>query len=211
MPAREIVNPALEDYLHRSLPPRHPVLEEMERIARERGFPIVGPAVGELLELLARSVGAHRVFEMGSGFGYSTLWFARAVGAEGTVVHTEGDAANSDLARDLLEQAGLAARVRFLVGDARELLAAEQGPFDVIFCDIDKHQYPGVPDLALPRLRRGGLLVVDNMLWKGQVVDADDDANTQGVLELTRLLRGREDLQTTILPLRDGVSVSLKL
>jgi predicted O-methyltransferase YrrM len=202
----------MEEYLHRITPEREEIPAEMEALARERGFPIVGPLVGRLLFTLARSAGARRVFEMGSGYGYSTYWFARAVGPEGRVVHTEGSEENSRLARELLGRASLAERVEFEVGDAREILALRDGPFDLIFCDIDKEQYPDVPDLALPRLREGGLLVFDNMLWYGRVADEEPDReSTRGVIEATRLLYERKDLLTTILPLRDGVSVSVKI
>jgi predicted O-methyltransferase YrrM len=209
---RKIVDQELEDYLHRITPPRDEVASEMEEIARERGFPIVGPLVGRLFFTLARSAGARRIFEMGSGYGYSTYWFARAAGEEGRVVHTDGSEENSRLARKLLGRAGLAGRVRFEVGDAREVLARHEGPFDLIFCDIDKEQYPDVPGLAVPRLRTGGLLVFDNMLWYGRVADADPEReSTRGVVEATRRLYEREDLVTAVLPLRDGVSVSVKI
>jgi predicted O-methyltransferase YrrM len=112
----------------------------------------------------------------------------------------------------LLERAGLSERVRFLIGDARELLARETGPYDVIFCDIDKHQYPDVPDLAHPRLRPGGLLIVDNMLWSGRVLDPEhqSDPDTRGVQRLTEILSTGPDWSTTLVPLRDGVTVSVR-
>lgn len=208
---REIVNPEIHRYLEQAVPARDPIATQMEQIAAERGFPIVGPVVGQLLYQLARGLRARRVFEMGSGFGYSTWWFARAVGAEGQVIHTDGALENSARAQSLLERAGLAERVTFQIGDARELLAQQDGSFDVIFCDIDKHQYPDVPEIALPRLRRGGLLIFDNILWSGQVLDPSDDPNTAGVQQVTRRLLTNPELITTILPIRDGVSVSLRV
>ncbi len=209
----DVVHPVMDAYLKDVLPPRDPVAAEMEAYAARHGFPIVGPLVGHLLFVLARACGARRVYEMGSGYGYSTLWFARAVGPGGQVVHTDGDAENSRRAREYLGRAGLADRVRFEVGDARQLIAREPGPFDVVFCDVDKEQYPDVPGLAVPRLRAGGLLVIDNLLWDGWVAepaDADDD-ETRGIQELTRRLYADPGLATTIVPLRDGVSVSVKL
>jgi predicted O-methyltransferase YrrM len=209
---RPIVHEDIERYLHRIAPARGDVLAEMEREAERRSFPIIGPLVGRLLGGLARAAGARRVYEMGSGFGYSTCWFAEALGPDGRVWHTDGSAENSASARAYLEKAGLAYRVSFGIGDARELIASEEGPFDIVFCDIDKHQYPDVPGLALPRLREGGLLIFDNMLWYGRVADekpeTDDD---RGVIELTRRLIADPSLDTSILPLRDGVSISVKL
>ncbi|MBJ95878.1 MAG: methyltransferase [Rickettsiales bacterium] len=206
-----ITSPEVERYLSEVNPPADPLILEMERSGRERGFPIIGPQVGQLCEILARSIGAKRIYEMGSGFGYSTWWFSRVVGPDGQVVHSDGSQALSDEARDWLTRAELANRVRFEVGDARQLIAAEQGPFDLIFCDIDKEGYPEALELARPRLRSGGLLIVDNTIWSGRVAQPNPDATTAAILEFNRQAAAAPDLLTTILPLRDGVSVSYKL
>jgi predicted O-methyltransferase YrrM len=209
---RDIVHPDVEGYLDSLLPRRPAVVEEMEREAEHSDFPIVGPHVGRLLGLLTHAIGAQRVFELGSGYGYSTYWFADAVGPRGQVVHTDFAERNSKRARDYLGQLGLAERVRFEVGDALVALERERGPYDVIFCDIDKAEYPEVPALALPRLRQGGLLVFDNTLWYGRVAErSTTDRATTAIQRLNRDLHGRSDVLTTILPVRDGVSVSLKL
>lgn len=212
-----IVAPQVETYLAGLLPEADAVRAAMERLGAERGFPIIGPLVGNLCGLLARAIGARRVFEMGSGFGYSTLWFARAVGAEGLVVHTDGSEENSRLARDFLAQAGVAGRVRFEVGDAREILdreiaRGEMMPLDILFNDIDKEQYPDVLPRARRALRAGGLLICDNMLWFGRVLDPGTaDAATRGILELSRRLKAAGDFSTTLIPIRDGVTVSLRI
>jgi caffeoyl-CoA O-methyltransferase len=211
-----IVDPGIEEYLRTLVEPADPVRAEMEALAARRRFPIIGPLVGNLCAVMARSIGARRVFEMGSGFGYSTLWFARAVGPDGLVVHTEGSPDNSRQAREFLERAGVAPRVRFEVGDAREILAAELArggtqPFDVVFNDMDKEQYPDALPLARRALRPGGLLICDNMLWSGRVLrPLEADEETQGILTMSRLLAEADDFQTTLVPLRDGVTVSLK-
>ncbi len=211
----ELVNPRIESYLKGLIEEPDPVRAEMERLGAERNFPIIGPLVGNLCMVLALSVKARRVFELGSGFGYSTLWFARAVGPEGRVYHTDGSAENTRMAKDFLARAGLAERVRFETGDAREILrhALERGegmPVDVVFNDIDKEQYPDVLPLARKALRSGGLLICDNMIWSGRVTEANPDETTRGILELTRSLRAATDFATTLIPLRDGVTVSLK-
>lgn len=209
---RDILNPELERYLDGLLPPRPEVVLDMEREAAASNFPIVGPLVGRLLGLLARSVHAERVFELGSGYGYSTYWFAEAVGPKAEVVHTDLADRNATRARGYLGQLGLADRVRFVVGDALDSLEREHGLFDVIFCDADKQDYPRVPDLAIPRLRRGGLLVFDNTLWYGRVADTHDASeSTAAIQRLNRDLHARTDVMTVIVPLRDGVSVSYKL
>jgi predicted O-methyltransferase YrrM len=212
-----IVDPAIESYLRSVHPSPDPVRAAMEALAERRHFPIIGPLVGNFCSLQARAIQARRVFEMGSGVGYSTLWFARAVGPDGLVVHTEGSEENSRQARDFLQRAGVAGWVRFEVGDARDILAQEirRGealPLDILFNDMDKEQYPDVLPLARQALRPGGLLICDNMLWSGRVLDPDDaDEATRGILELTRRLREAGDFQTTWVPLRDGVTVSLRL
>lgn len=207
----DIVNPGIEEYLRRVAPPGEGVLREMERLASRRRFPIVGPLVGRLLNVLARSIGARDVFECGSGFGYSAFWFALALPPGGRVLLTEGSAENCASALGFLSRAGLMDKASIEKGDALEILASQPGPFDIIFCDIDKRDYPKVHPLVKPRLRAGGLFLCDNMLWSGRVADAQcQDEDTQGVRELTRLLYDDPDLATTILPLRDGVSISLK-
>lgn len=208
-----IVNPEIERYLHELQARSEPVLAELERRAQDENFPIVGPLVGRLLFVLARSLRAQTVLELGSGFGYSGLWFAKALEDGGRVVMTEGQAHNVESARDYFRRAGLVDRAVFEQGDALEIVQSYPGPFDVIFCDIDKKDYPRALDLALPRLRRGGLLIYDNVLWSGRAAReaAADDVATLGVRELNRRLHQEPSLSTTILPLRDGVSVSVKL
>jgi predicted O-methyltransferase YrrM len=206
----EIVNPRIDAYLRGLADPPDAVRTEMEKLGEVRSFPIIGPAVGQFCQVMARAVGARRVFECGSGFGYSTWWFARAVGEGGRVFHTDGSEENSAKARDFLKRAGLADRVTFQVGDAREILARTDGPFDVIFNDIDKEGYPDVLPLVREKLRVGGLFICDNMIWSGRVLDPSEEPATQGIQELTRLLREADDFTTTLAPIRDGVTISLR-
>jgi predicted O-methyltransferase YrrM len=212
---RLILDEAVAEYLAGLHLTPDPVQAEMERLARERDFPIVGPVVGRLLFTIATAIGARRVFEMGSGYGYSALHFARAVGPAGEggeVVLTEGDAANIARAQDFLGRAGLADRCRFEAGDAREVIGRYAGPWDVVYIDVDKEQYPACLRLARPVVRRGGLIIADNALWFGRVADpADTDPTTEGIREYLRLAFGDPGLATTVVPLRDGVAVSLVL
>jgi predicted O-methyltransferase YrrM len=207
-----ITTEPVEDYLYSLLPPRDDVLAEMETKAAERNIPIVGPAVGRVLHQLALMAGAKTVFEMGSAIGYSTIWWARAVGEGGRVTYTDGDRKNADEARGYFERAGVVNRVTVKVGDALELLSEEGEHFDLIFCDVDKEDYPRALRAALPRLCKGGLFVADNVLWSGRVAqEKPAEASTKSILEFNRLLYSSKELFTTILPIRDGVSVSLKL
>lgn len=206
-----LVAPELDRYIRDLLPPRHPVVAEMEEQARERDIPIVGPVVGALLEILARTVGARRVFELGSAIGYSTAYFARAVGQEGRVFYTDGSEKNAAEARGYLGRLGLLDRVEVGVGEAVALLEAAPGPFDVIFIDIDKEGYPAALEAAAPRVRPGGYLLADNVLWSGRVVDGSvRDKATKGIREFNRRLFARPDFSSVIVPLRDGVAIARK-
>ena len=192
-----------------------PVLLEMEAEGKERGFPIIGRLVGVTAELLARSVGAKRVFELGSGFGYSAYWFARAVGPSGEVHGTDGDPANEPKALDYLSRAGLAEPIRWHVGDAVTHLGAAPGEFDVVYNDIDKDGYPAAWMAARERIRVGGLYVCDNVLWSGRVAVQDRDdprpVYTQAILEHNRLIAEDDRFISSIVPTRDGVFVALRV
>ena len=204
-----LVPPQLDQYIRDLLPERPPVLAEMEDYAREHDVPIVGPAVGTLLEILARSIAAERVFEMGSAIGYSTAYFARAVGRGGQVFYTDGSAENAERARGYLARMDLADRVLIRVGDAAASLEATTGYFDLIFIDVDKDGYPAALQAAAPRIRRGGYLVADNVLWSGKVVDTGvRDPATEGICVFNRTLFSLREFRSVIVPLRDGVAIS---
>ena len=206
-----IVEPAIERYIESLRESPGQVLGEMEALARERGFPIVGPEVGRLLFVLARSCGAGRILELGSGFGYSACWFARALAPDGVVHLTDRSSANLELAASLLGRAELGSRARFHPGDALELADQLGGPFDIIFNDVDKEQYPAVIERVIPLLRPGGLFITDNVLWKGQVaVEGAADATTEAVRRFNRRLAHHPELETAMVPLRDGLAICVK-
>jgi caffeoyl-CoA O-methyltransferase len=205
-----ITVPEVEDYLYAMMPPRDEVLAEMEIEASRNKVPIVGPAVARVLFQLAVISGAKKIFEMGSAIGYSTIWWARAVGDGGRVVYTDGDPKNADKARRYFERAGVNRRITVRVGDAFEFLSEEKEQYDIIFNDVDKIDYPRAFRLALPRLKSGGLFITDNVLWSGKVSQPDPDATTKAILEFNKLIYESKDLFTTILPLRDGVAVCTK-
>ena len=206
-----ITVPAVEDYLYSMLPPRDEVLTEIEGEAAKRKIPIVGPAVGRILYQLALMIGAKTVFELGSAIGYSTIWWARAVGEGGHVIYTDGDRNKAEEARRYFDRAGVSERITLKTGDALELLSEEKTEYDIIFNDVDKEDYPRVFKLVLPRLRKGGLFVTDNVLWSGKVAQKNpSEASTKAILEFNRLLYGSQDLFTTILPIRDGVAMAVK-
>jgi caffeoyl-CoA O-methyltransferase len=204
-----IVAPELDLYVRELVPPRDAVIAEMEAYAAERDVPIVGPVVATLLEVLARSIGAARVFEMGSAIGYSTAFFARAVGRGGQVFYTDGDPKNAERARGYLDRLELSDRVVFRVGDAIESLEATTGYFDVVFIDVDKEGYPAALKAAAPRVRKGGYLLADNVLWSGKVVDGSvRDPATEGIRQFNRTLFSLDEFRSVIVPLRDGVAIA---
>lgn len=207
-----ILEPRVNDWLLKLAGHGEPLLEEMEAYAREHKFPIVGPECGRVLRQVALLTNAKRVFEMGSGYGYSTLWFARALPADGRVFHTDGDPANTAKAREYLTRAGLQDRVAFKTGDALESLARTPGEFDVIFVDVDKHQYPEAFEQASARVRVGGAVLFHNALWSGRVADpAVSDKNTDGIRELVRRAWDSKDFLSSLMPMDDGLSLSVRL
>ena len=221
----DVLHPSINEYLLEVIPKRDEVLTEMEAYARENRFPIVGPLVGRVLHQLVLLTNPTRIFEMGSGFGYSAYWMAKALQQpEGRIICTDGSQENADRAADYLARGGIADRIDYRVGNALEIIDETEGDFDIIYNDIDKDGYPDAFHKAIPRLRSGGLFITDNMLWLGRVVTYDTEADVQGldeedqwvhkttvgVKELTQLLYSSPDVFTTIIPLRDGVSVAIK-
>jgi len=209
--ASDLISPRVGVYLDDLVPERPPELQRMEAIAREMNFPIIGPACGHLCYQIARMIGARNVFELGSGYGYSTAWFARAVkeNGGGTVHHVVWEAELSERARGHLETLGFGGIVRYSVSEAVEALRGESGPFDLIFNDIDKDAYPDSLDAIEEKLRPGGVLIIDNMLWGGRIFDEDERSpDTVGVREVTRLLTRSPRWSSSLIPIRDGMIVA---
>jgi caffeoyl-CoA O-methyltransferase len=201
----------VDDYLYSMLPQRDEVLAEMEDYATAHNVPIVGPAVARILQQLAIMIKAKTVFELGSAIGYSTIWWAQAVGDKGRVIYTDGDPKNAERARGYFDRAGVANRITLHTGDALEVLSEQKEQYDIIFNDVDKDDYPRVLRLVSPRLRKGGLFITDNVLWSGRVAEKNPtEARTKAILEFNRLLYNSPDFYTTILPIRDGLAVALK-
>lgn len=209
------VDPAIERYML-GLTNRTDswVLSEMEAFAQIRHFPIVGRLVGTFIETIAKIVGAQRVFEFGSGFGYSAYWFARAVGQGGQVICTDGNPANRIKAERFLTTAGLWGKVDFYTGWAQDIFAATDGWFDICYNDADKGDYPAIWLMARERIRPGGLYIADNVLWHGRVTMQDYvdimPGWTEAILEHNRMIFNDSDFDAFIDPVRDGVIVARK-
>lgn len=202
-------------------PKRDAVLTEMDDRAAETGFPTVGPAVGGWLQQLVGLVDAERVFEFGSGFGYSAYWFARGLPEDGEIVLTEIDADELDDARKNLERGGFDDIARFERGDAIETVEAYDGPFDVVLIDNEKDRYVEAFEAVRRKVPVGGIVLADNMTAgpfdfeaiRRVILEGEDceDPNVGGVAAYLECLGDDEDFETTLLPLGEGVAVSRRI
>lgn len=209
----ELMSEQVREYLDGLVPDRPDEMKRMEAYARQHGFPIIGPACGNICYQLARMVDARQICELGSGYGYSTAWFARAVkeNGGGTVQHIVWHDELSQKAQHHLEKLGYSDTVEYHVGEAVEMLKGMEGPFDIVFNDIDKEGYPDALPVIEQKLKVGGLLIIDNMLWQGRIFDPEDrDASTQGVREFTRLITQDDRWIVSLMPVRDGIIVAMK-
>lgn len=202
----------IDAYLHKVTPRRDKVLTAMERYARRHGFPIIGPLVGRFLYQMTVATKARKILELGSGFGYSAYWFARATGKRGEITMTDSDEKNRDRAMEYFREAKLQARFIFILDDALTAAARLKGPYDIILNDIDKHGYPQTIEAAARLLKPGGLFITDNIIWSGRVYDSGvRDRNTRGIRRFTKMLYADRRFFTTIIPIRDGIAVALRL
>ena len=209
----ELTYQTAQDYLTSLVPLREKELQEMEAYAEKHDFPIIGPACGYYCYQIARMINAKSVFELGSGYGYSTAWFSKAVreNGGGVVHHTVWDEKLSKMASNHLLRLGFADIVQYHVAEAVESLRREAGPFDIIFNDIDKQAYPESLGVIKNKLRSGGILIIDNMLWSGRIFDAKDTSlATEGVREFTRRITTDNDWVVSLAPVRDGMIVAYK-
>lgn len=207
----DLIDARVGAHLDSLVPDRPKRMRAMEEHAAQTGFPIVGPAAGHFCYLIARMIGARSVFELGSGFGYSTAWFARAVweNGGGTVHHSVWDEDLSRQAREHLDDLGYGDMIRYHTGEAVAALGSVRGFVDLIFNDIDKDGYPAALDVIEQKLRPGGVLITDNLLWHGRIFDEQDDSPaTRGVRELTRRITTSDRWDASIVPIRDGLLVA---
>jgi caffeoyl-CoA O-methyltransferase len=207
----EVLAPEVHKYLDSLVPPRPPEMLAMETYAKEKAFPIIGPAAGYFCYLMARMIGARRIFELGSGYGYSTAWFARAVkeNGGGTVHHVVWDDGLSQRARKHLSALGYDGIIQYRMSEAVKALRETDGPFDLIFNDIEKDGYPASLPVIKDKLRPGGLLITDNMLFHGTIFDPQNRTKSvEGIRELTRLVMNDPGWISSIVPIRDGLLVA---
>lgn len=203
----------LDSYLEELVPERPSQMQAMEAYAEEHEFPIIGPASGHLCYQIGRMIGARRVFELGSGYGYSTAWLARAVqeNGGGEVYHVVWNQDLSQKARRHMNALGFGDIVTYRVGEAVQTLAETEGPFDLIFSDINKDAYPKSLPVIEEKLRPGGVLIVDNVIWSGRIFDEDDRSSaTEAIREFNRRITSNNQWIASIIPIRDGLMVGFK-
>lgn len=206
-----LTSPLIEEYILDKTRIEDPMLDEMHEFAKKSEVPIVGPLVGKFLYLVALIKDARSVFEMGSGFGYSAYWFSKAFGGDGRIVCTDYSTEHKESAEGFFKKANIEECLEFIAGNSLEILMDSDGLFDIIFIDVDKEHYPGVIDIAYEKLEANGLLIVDNTLWYGRVVEDDDDLpSTKGVKEFNDRISNDQRFITSMIPLRDGITICYK-
>jgi len=210
MALMQFLDKPIEDYLSALSPDRNAILAEMEKIAEKEDFPIVGPLIGQFLKQMATVLQAKRIFEMGSGFGYSAMWFLDGMPSNGEIYLTEDSIANIKRAEKFFKKADKSDQVHIVKGNALEVIDQVPGEFDIIFIDIKKSDYPKSYQKSIQRLRKGGLLIADNVLWSGTVVSPGNDQDELGIKVFNRLTHTSPQLTPTIVPIRDGLSISVK-
>jgi caffeoyl-CoA O-methyltransferase len=201
----------IDDYLYRIAPPRDRLLEIMEEYAETNNVPIIGPLVGRLLYNLARTSQSKKVLEIGTAIGYSGIWLARAIApVKGSLTTIDMNPERVKIARKNLAEAGLERSVKVIEANALEILPTLKDEYDLIFLDSDKDVYPDAFKMSITLLRKGGLFVADNALWGGDVAKGGKSKDTQAMIKFNKLVTESHGMSTVILPLRDGVLVSLK-
>jgi caffeoyl-CoA O-methyltransferase len=212
----DITSIAIEDYLAALMPPRSEIFAELEKRARAHGLPLVGPVEGQLIYLLAKSIGAREALEIGTATGYAAMWIMRAVvpvGGRLTAIERQAD--RYQLASEYITRAGYADRLNILAGDWFSVIETLSGPFDLIFLDIlrnlsDEHDAVKALDLCMARLRPGGLLIGDNVLCSGLVLEEDAAPTVRGIQAFNQAIMSHPQLESVIIPLRDGVAFCRK-
>lgn len=213
----QIIPDPIGHYLASLHPPVDPLIETIGDKGRAAGLPLADKATARLLRTLVHATGAGRVLEIGTAIGYSAIWMAQALPPEGRLISIEVDSGRAATARQNLERAGLADRVSVILGDASMFLHKVAGPFDLIFQDGAKSLYEPLLDRLIGLLRPGGVLVTDNVLWHGEVVEGfvekpqRDAVDTEAIRKYNTRLAREPRLLTTFLPVGDGVAVSVRL
>lgn len=202
--------PGMKEYLQSHLQTRKEVFFKMEGYAKRTGASIVGPEIGNLLSFLTKITNANEILEMGSSIGYSTLWFADALGDNGKVTYTDYSKENAKIAKYFLEEEKLEKKVNIYTGDALQFAEKSIQEYDIVLIDLDKELYLDALHKVMNKVRPGGLIVADNTLWGGRVRWNLDDERTKVINAYNKFTSESDRLHTCIIPIRDGVTLSIK-
>ena len=204
----------LEEYLERHTTPMDAVLEELYRethLTMMNPRMVSGPVQGRFLQMLCEWIRPQRVLEIGTFTGFSTICLARGLAEEGQLVTIEAEVENEGIIRKYLEKAGVAGQVQLILGDAKDVIPTLDGSFDLVFIDADKTSYPFYYEMVIDKLRTGGVLLADNVLWDGKVLqDHPKERDTQAIQAFNDLVQNDPRLRNVLLPLRDGLMVGIK-
>lgn len=206
-----IIQPEQAEYLDQLLPQSDRLLEEMEAYAAEHRVPIADREVAMFLEITARAAGVRKALEIGMAIGYSVVHLARGMGEQGLVVTIEPSEEMIRAASGYLDRAGLLNRVQIEQGKALDVMPNLNETFDLLFIDALKEEYKEYLDLGLQRLRAGGVVIVDNLLWGGKVAGGDSDSSTVALREFNPYFVNHPQLRAEVLPVGDGLGYGVKL
>lgn len=206
----------LEAYISEHIDPEDLVLKELDR---ETNLTVPGARMlsghlqGKVLSMLSQIMEPERILEIGTFTGYSAICLARGLKDNGKLITIEADDELQPIANKYFRKAGLQNKIDLIIGHALEVLPTIEGPLDIIFMDADKREYPAYYDLVIDKLRKGGLLIADNTLWNGKVIEpaVKGDEQTQGIKKFNEMVRSDSRVQKVILPLRDGMTIIRKI
>jgi len=203
-------------YLNALLPPRDALFAEMEAFSAEHNVPSSDPEVALFLEITARALGAKRALEIGTAIGYGAITLARAMPTEGRVTTIDPSDERLRTAREFIRRAGVERQIEIVQDKALDALPRLNGPFDLAYIDAVKEEYPAYLELIVPRMRVGGVILADNVLWKGQVatgrlLSPDQEASTAALTEFNRRFTTHPQLRAVILPFGDGLAYGVKV
>lgn len=210
----EFIDPQIQDYAERMCSPEPAVLAALNHATYtqvERPRMLSGHLQGRVLAMLSKLLQPQRILEIGTYTGYSAICFAEGLAPGGRLTTIEYNAALAPMIRDFFQQAGIADRAELIIGDATVEAPRVEGPLDLVFLDADKENYIRYFDIVLPKLRPGGVIIADNVLWSGYVLDESiQDPETKGLRDFTRHVAACADVEQVLLPIRDGIMVIRK-
>jgi predicted O-methyltransferase YrrM len=211
-----MIDKRLETYIEVHTTPEDEVMKDLNRTTHlQTYYPnmLSGAVQGKVLEMISRMISPHRILEIGTFTGYSALALAKGLEEGGRLLTIECNEEMERFIRRYLEKSGMTNRIQLIIGDAVDIIPKLDETFDLVFIDADKEQYPDYYELVLPKLRPGGFMLADNVLWDGKVIepDTDSDKETMGIKTFNRLVKEDPLVEQVMLPVRDGLMLVRKI